>query len=73
MKVDKTSWVSSFQWLRNGGLDDVKLIVEDKCLGMIEAVAKCSSRPHTSGVRSASTAIFLCNTLLQDKAGIQYA
>ena len=38
MKEDKASWVSFFQWLRKRGLDGVKLIVGDKCMGMLEAV-----------------------------------
>ena len=40
MKEDKASWVSFFQWLRGRGLEGVKLIVGDKCLGMLEAVGK---------------------------------
>lgn len=40
MKEDKASWVSFFQWLRCRGLDGVKLIVGDKCLGMLEAVGE---------------------------------
>ena len=40
MKVDKASWVSFPQWLRGRGLDGVKLIVGDKCLGMLEAVGE---------------------------------
>ena len=40
MKEDKTSWVSFFQWLRGCGLDGVKLVVGDKCLGMLEAIGK---------------------------------
>ena len=40
MKEDKASWGSFFQWLRGRGLDGVKLIVGDKCLGMIEAVGE---------------------------------
>ena len=40
MKEDKASWVSFFQWLRGRGLGDVKLIVGDKCLGMLEAVGE---------------------------------
>ena len=39
MKEDKASWVSFFQWLRGRGLDGVKLVVGDKCLGMLEAGA----------------------------------
>jgi putative transposase len=40
MKEDKASWISFFQWLRGRGLDDVKLVVGDKCLGMLEAVGE---------------------------------
>lgn len=40
MKEDKASWVNLFQWLRGRGLDGVKLIVGDKCLGMLEAVGE---------------------------------
>ena len=40
MKEDKASWVSFFQWLRGRGLDGVKLMVGDKCLGMLEAVGE---------------------------------
>ena len=40
MKEDKASWVSFFQWLKGRGLDGVKLIVGDKCLGMLETVGE---------------------------------
>jgi len=40
MKEDKASWVSFLQWLRERGLDGVKLIVGDKCPGMLEAVGE---------------------------------
>ena len=40
MKEDKASWVNFFQWLRGRGLDWVKLVVDDKCLGMLEAVGE---------------------------------
>lgn len=40
MKEDKSSWVNFFQWLRGRGLDGVKLVVGDKCLGMLEAVGE---------------------------------
>ena len=36
MKEDKASWVNFFQWLRGRGLDGLKLVVGDKCLGMLE-------------------------------------
>jgi len=37
MKEDKVSWLSFFQWLRSRGLSGVRLIIGDKCLGMLEA------------------------------------
>ena len=40
MKEDKSSWVEFFHWLKSRGLDGVKLIVGDKCLGMLEAVGE---------------------------------
>ena len=40
VKEDKASWISFFQWLRGRGLDGVKLIVGDKCMGMLEAAKK---------------------------------
>lgn len=40
MKEDKTSWVSFFQWIHGRGLDGVKLIVENKCLGTLGAVSE---------------------------------
>ena len=40
MKEDKASWVGFFQWLKGRGLDGVKLIVGDKCQGMLEAVGE---------------------------------
>ena len=40
MKEDKASWQSFFQWLKGRGLDDVRLVVGDKCLGMLEAVGE---------------------------------
>ncbi len=40
MKEDKASWISFFQWLSGRGLDGVKLIVGDKCMGMLEAVGE---------------------------------
>ena len=40
MKENKASWVNFFQWLKSRGLDGLKLIVGDKCLGMLEAVGE---------------------------------
>ena len=47
MKEDKASWVGFFQWLKSRGLDGVKLIVGDKCQGMLEAcLLYTSPRSH---------------------------
>jgi len=40
MKEDKASWTAFLQWLKGRGLDGVRLIVGDKCLGMLEAAAE---------------------------------
>ena len=40
MKEDSESWKSFLVWLKERGLDGVKLIVGDKCLGMCNAVAE---------------------------------
>ena len=58
MKEDKASWVSFFQWLRGRGLDGVKLIVGDKCMGMLDAVGEVFPDANTSAARYISTATF---------------
>lgn len=40
MKEDKASWVNFLQYLLGRGLEGVKLVVGDKCLGMLEAVGE---------------------------------
>ena len=40
MKEDAESWKSFLVWLKERGLNGVKLIVGDKCLGMCNAVAE---------------------------------
>ena len=40
MKEDKASWRAFFQWLKSRGLEGVRLVVGDKCLGMLDAVAE---------------------------------
>ena len=47
---DKASWVNFFQWLRGRGLDGVKLIVGDKCMGMLEAVGEVFSQSARKGL-----------------------
>lgn len=58
MKEDKTSWLEFFQWLKNRGLDGVKLIVGDKCLGMLEAVGEVFPTANTSVVRYTFTGMY---------------
>jgi len=38
MKEDKASWTGFFKWLKSRDLKGVKLVIGDKCLGMLEAV-----------------------------------
>lgn len=59
MKEDKASWGSFFQWLRGRGLDGVKLIVGDKCMGgWWRPWARCSRTPNISAARCISTVMF---------------
>ena len=46
MKEDKASWESFFRWLKGRGLSGVKLIVGDKCIGMLEAVGEVFPDAH---------------------------
>ncbi len=73
MKEDKASWVSFFQWLRGRGLEGVKLVVGDKCLGMLEAVGEVFPEPNTSAVSSTFTAMCSLLSSLQGEAGGQDA
>lgn len=38
MKEDKDSWRNFFVWLKERGLSGVRLIIGDKCLGMLETI-----------------------------------
>lgn len=40
MKEDCESWKEFFVWLKERGLKGVRLIVGDKCLGMLESIPK---------------------------------
>lgn len=40
MKEDKASWLDFFQWLKGRGLDGVRLVVGDKCLGILDAATE---------------------------------
>ena len=57
MKEDKASWVSFFRWLRRRGIDRVKPVAGDKCLGMLEAVGEVF--PEVKYQRC--TVYFYCN------------
>ena len=38
LKEDKESWLNFFTWLKSRGLTGVRLVVGDKCLGMLESI-----------------------------------
>jgi transposase-like protein len=40
-KEDAESWLNFFRHMKSRGLKDVRLIVSDKCLGVVEAAAIC--------------------------------
>lgn len=40
MKGDNANWVRFLRWLKGCGLDGIKIIIGDKCLGMFEAVGE---------------------------------
>jgi len=40
MKEDKASWTGFFKWLKSRGLSGVKLVIGDKCLGMLESLGE---------------------------------
>lgn len=40
MKEDHDSWKNFFVWLKERGLKGVRLIIGDKCLGMLESIAE---------------------------------
>ena len=84
MKEDKTSWVSFFQWLRDRGLDGVKLVVGDKCLGMLEAAGEVFLEPkyqrctvhfyrNVFSVTSRSKVKLVAKMLKEDKATCEKA
>lgn len=41
MQEDKESWLSFIRHLKSRGLSGVRLVVSDKCLGLVEAVSQC--------------------------------
>jgi len=40
MKEDKESWTQFLKWLKSRGLSGVRLVIGDRCLGMVESVAE---------------------------------
>ena len=40
MKEDKESWTEFLKWLKSRGLSGVRLVIGDRCLGMVESVAE---------------------------------
>lgn len=58
MNEDKASWLSFLQCLNGRSLDRVRLIVGDKCLGMLNAIGRSSRKPSTSALQFISTAMY---------------
>lgn len=70
MKEDKASWVNFFQWLKGRGLEGVKLVVGDKCLGMLEAVGEVFPGGQIPALHgSFLSQYFLCGSQIQGQAG----
>ena len=67
MKEDKASWIRFIQWLRSRGLDGVKLIVGDKCLGMLEAAGEVFPQVNANGVLPLLPQYLRCNASFQGK------
>lgn len=40
MKEDKESWTQFLKWLKSRGLCGIRLVIGDRCLGMVESVAE---------------------------------
>ena len=57
LKEDTESWKNFFVWLKERGLDGVKLIIGDKALGMVESIGQVF--PDAKYQRC--TAHFYCN------------
>jgi putative transposase len=58
MKEDRESWKTFFIWLKERGLSGVRLIVGDKCLGMLESIPEYFQKLCINGVPFTSTVIF---------------
>lgn len=43
MIEDKVSWIEFFKWLKSRGLSGIKLVIGNKCLGMLESLGKVYS------------------------------
>lgn len=61
MKEDRESWLNFFTWLKGRGLAGVRLIIGDKCLGMLESIPvvfpeakyqRCAARSIFTGTSS---------------------
>ena len=74
MKEDKANWVEFFKWLKSRGLEGVRLIVGDKCLGMLEAVGEVyPDAKYQRCVVRFYRKCFLCGTAIQGEVGSQDA
>ena len=74
LKEDTESWKNFFVWLKERGLDGVKLIIGDKALGMVESIGqvfhdakyqRCTAHFYRN--------IFFCNSKTETENGSQDA
>jgi transposase-like protein len=49
-KEDKASWQQFLRYLKQRGLKGVRLVVSDKCLGLVEAIESFSLKPPGNAV-----------------------
>ncbi len=59
MKEDRESWKNFFFWLKERGLKGIRLIIGDKCLGMLESIPRSSLMRDISAVLYTSTEMYL--------------
>ena len=65
MKEDRESWKNFFFWLKERGLKGIRLIIGDKCLGMLESIPRSSLMRDISAVLYTSTEMYLPSRLEQ--------
>ena len=70
MKEDFESWHNFFIWLKERGLTGIRLIVGDKCLGMLESITDVFRKRNISDAQYISTGCLQCSPPGQDAGSI---